>query len=157
MQHASRLLAALAAAALSVPLPAAPQAGKYDVVWNSPGASYKDSMPIGNGDIGLNIWTEPGGDIVFLIAKTDAWTEIGQRVKLGRVRVHVANSPFTGSSAFRQILRPQDGAIEIRGGASARALIWVDANAPVIRIEAAGLEPSNVEVSAELWRLAPRR
>jgi hypothetical protein len=139
VQHASSLLAAVAAAALSIPLLAAPKAGKYEVAWNSPGQSYQDSMPIGNGDIGLNVWTEPGGDIVFLIAKTDAWTENGQLVKLGRVRVHVANSPFTGGSAFRQILRPQNGVIEIRGAASARALIWVDANAPVIRIEASGL------------------
>ena len=60
---------------------------------------------------------------------TDAWTETGQLVKLGRVRVHVANSPFTGGAAFRQILRPGDGVIEIRGAASARALIWVDAKA----------------------------
>ncbi|HVW12083.1 MAG TPA: DUF5703 domain-containing protein [Bryobacteraceae bacterium] len=157
MQHSSRLLAAVAAAALSIPLSAAPKPGEYDVVWDSPGQSYKDSMPVGNGDIALNVWTEPGGDIVFLIGKTDAWTENGELVKLGRVRVHIAANPFTAGPAFRQILRPQEGVVEIRGAASARALIWVDANAPVIHVEASGLKPSDVQARAELWRLAPRR
>ena len=36
-----------------------------DVVWTEPGNSSADSMPLGNGDIGLNIWTEQNGDIVF--------------------------------------------------------------------------------------------
>ena len=46
-----------------------------DVVWDQPGRSSADSMPIGNGDIGLNVWTETNGDIVFYIGKTDAWSE----------------------------------------------------------------------------------
>ncbi len=31
------------------------------------------SMPLGNGDIGLNVWVDPGGDLLFYISKTDAW------------------------------------------------------------------------------------
>jgi len=37
-------------------------------------------MPLGNGDIGLNVWTEPGGDLLFYISKTDAW---GDQVEPG--------------------------------------------------------------------------
>ena len=29
----------------------------YNVVWSAPGGSSADSMPLGNGDIGLNVWT----------------------------------------------------------------------------------------------------
>ena len=129
----------------------------YSVTWNSPGNGYKDSMPIGNGDVGLNLWTEPNGDIVFLIAKTDAWTENGQLVKLGRVRLSIDTNPFKASPAFRQILQPKTGDIELRGESASVMRIWVDANAPVIHIEMRGSQPVRLKASAELWRTEPRR
>ena len=49
----------------------------YNVTWDSPGKTSSDSMPIGNGDIALNVWTEPNGDLVFYIAGSDAWSETG--------------------------------------------------------------------------------
>jgi hypothetical protein len=130
---------------------------EYEVVWNSPGKNYKDSMPIGNGDLGLNLWTEENGDIVFLIGKTDAWTENGQLVKLGRVRVRIDGSPFKAGSAFRQSLLPKQGAIEIRGEASSVLRAWVDANAPVMHLEFRGNKPVTMQAAAELWRTEPRR
>ena len=33
--------------------------GAYNVVWDSPSKDATGSMPIGNGDIGLNVWVEP--------------------------------------------------------------------------------------------------
>src|ERR1035438_6788956 len=58
-----------------------------DVAWDSLGTNETNSMQIGNGDIALNVWTEQNGDIVLLIAKSDAWSENGQLLKLGRGRV----------------------------------------------------------------------
>ncbi len=59
-----------------------------DVVWTTLGANEKDAMPLGNGDLAANVWTEANGDVVLLVAKADAWTETDTLVKLGRVRVH---------------------------------------------------------------------
>src|SRR5215469_9811693 len=59
-----------------------------DVTWTSLGKDENDSMPIGNGDFAANVWTEQNGDIVLLLAKADAWTEMGKLVKLGRLRIH---------------------------------------------------------------------
>ena len=42
------------------------------VVWDSPSADARGSMPLGNGDIALNAWVEPGGDLLFYIGKTDS-------------------------------------------------------------------------------------
>ena len=113
-------------------------------------------MPVGNGDLGLNLWTETNGDVVFLIGKTDAWTENGQLVKLGRVRVKLDPSPFTQSAAFRQILKPRDGEIEIRGEFNSVMRAWVDANAPVIHLEISSDKPIAMQAGAELWRTEPR-
>ena len=45
----------------------------YNVNWDTPGPTSMQSMPTGNGDIGLNIWVEANGDLCFFISKTDAW------------------------------------------------------------------------------------
>ena len=60
-----------------------------DVTWHFLGKNENDSMPLGNGDIALNVWTEQNGDILLLMAKSDAWSENGQLLKLGRVRVRL--------------------------------------------------------------------
>src|ERR1700754_781231 len=46
---------------------------RYNVRWDAPGPGSAQSMPLGNGDIGLNVWTEQNGDLLFYISKTDAW------------------------------------------------------------------------------------
>jgi alpha-L-fucosidase 2 len=64
-----------------------------DVTWNSLGKNENYSMPLGNGDVALNVWTETNGDLVLLAAKADAWSENGQLLKLGRVRVKLTPNP----------------------------------------------------------------
>jgi hypothetical protein len=44
----------------------------YDITWKELGTDENSSMPLGNGDIALNAWTEQNGDIVLLLAKGDA-------------------------------------------------------------------------------------
>ncbi len=60
-------------------------------------------MPIGNGDIGLNIWTESNGEVVLYIGETDAWNENGRLLKLGRVRLKLTPKPFENGE-FQQHL-----------------------------------------------------
>ncbi|WP_431209859.1 DUF5703 domain-containing protein [Puia sp. P3] len=59
---------------------AQPGLDSFNVVWTEPGPGPAESMPLGNGDIGLNLWVEPGGDLVFYISKTDAWGTRSNRV-----------------------------------------------------------------------------
>ena len=58
-----------------------------NVVWDSPSTNSSGSMPLGNGDIGVNAWVEENGDLVFFISKTDAWSDCGRLLKLGQVRL----------------------------------------------------------------------
>src|SRR5882724_4013334 len=105
-----------------------------DVTWTTLGTNENDSMPIGNGDLAANVWTEQNGDLVLLVAKADAWTELGKLVKLSRVRVKLSPNPFVGASNFTQVLELEKGAIEIKSGANA-VQVWIDANHPVIHVE----------------------
>lgn len=126
-----------------------------NVVWTTLGHDADDSMPIGNGDIGLNVWTEQNGDLVFLIGKTDAYTENGQLVKLGRVRVRLMPNPFVPPAAFRETLNLEQGEIDLQG-AGTTLRVWVDANHPVIHLEGHSAQPIQIQAHVELWRTQPR-
>jgi hypothetical protein len=108
-----------------------------NVVWDSPSKDSGGSMPLGNGDIGLNAWMEENGDLVFFISKTDSWTDSGRLVKLGQVRVKF-DPPLAVKESFRQELKLRDGALLIESkiqNSPFKIRLWVDANRPVIHIE----------------------
>lgn len=140
-------------------LGAAQQPGvpSYDVVWNTLGKDHRDSMPIGNGDIGVNAWTEANGDLVLLISKTDAFTENDQLVKIGRVRVRLTPNPFVNTSNFLQTLNVRKGLLTMTAGANTELRVWIDANHPVIHTEFHGAHPVTMTAGVELWRTEPRQ
>ena len=130
----------------------------YNVVWTTPSQNHTGSMPIGNGETGLNVWVEPNGDLVFLIARTDSWDENERLCKLGRVRVQF--TPSLAGSAFRQTLRLRQGLIEIVGGDEANpvtAHVWVDANQQVIHVTADSEQPFEARAALEIWRETERQ
>ena len=136
--------------------PAAPVTGSNfaagnDVTWTTLGTNENDSMPIGNGDLAANVWNEQNGDIVLLIAKSDSWTESGDLVKLGRVRVQLTPNPFAGSTNFTQVLKLENASVQIRSGANVLQ-VWVDANHPVLHLEAKLEHPATLQAELELWR-----
>jgi len=133
--------------------------GQYNVIWGTPSKDSSGSMPIGNGDIGLNVWVEEGGDLLFYISKTDAWSENARLLKLGMVRVKLSPNPFEKGMAFKQTLKLRQGEIEITAGPAERKVklrVWVDTNQQVIRVEAEGKQDFNLETHLEVWRKRER-
>lgn len=127
----------------------------YNVVWTSPSKDSSGSMPVGNGDTGLNVWVEESGDVVFYIGKSDAWSETARLLKLGRVRLRLNPNPFSAAQPFKQTLNLKTGEILIEGGkpgGEAKIAIWVDANNPVIRVEADTQKPTEIQAIYERWR-----
>lgn len=112
-------------------------------------------MPIGNGDLAANVWTERNGDVVLLISKADAWTELNKLVKLGRLRVQLTPNPFLGATDFRQSLSLNDATVEIRSGRNV-VQVWVDANSPVLHVLAHLDRPTTIRAAVELWRTKSR-
>jgi len=132
---------------------------QYNVVWDSPSQDALGSMPVGNGDIGLNVWVEESGDLLFYIGKSDAWSGNSRNVKLGRIRVQLSPNPFVNGVPFKQILDLLTGSIDIEAGEDdnlARLRLWVDANQPVIRVEVDSKKELDMKVSLEIWRTEKR-
>ena len=130
-----------------------------NVSWNVPGPTSAQSMPIGNGDIGLNVWVEPSGDLAFYISKTDAWNADVQGslglMKLGGVHLSMNPSPLVPGAPFLQVLKVHDGEIQIKEGSDDNGVllrVWVDANHPVIRVEMKSGQPVSVKVTQDDWR-----
>jgi hypothetical protein len=126
-------------------------AAQNDVTWHSLGVNQNDSMPLGNGSLGANVWTTQNGDLVLLISSPDAWTETGKLVKLNRVRIHLTPNPFVNNPDFAQTLHLENSSIQLRAGANTMR-IWIDANHPAIHIQAHTVHPVAVRVSLETWR-----
>src|SRR5947209_18267360 len=104
---------------------------QYNVVWTSPSKDSSGSMPLGNGEVGINAWVEPSGDLVFYISKTDAWSETARLLKLGRVRVRLFPNALASGENFRQTLKLSTGEMIVSGGKADNAVnisLWVDAN-----------------------------
>jgi len=127
----------------------------YNVVWDSPSPGFHGSMPLGNGDVGLNAWVQENGDLHFYIGKTDSWGDNARLLKVGKIRVRITPDPWQEGRDFRQCLSLAEGAIHIRYGKSEKALtlkLWVDAFHPVIHVDAQGESTFALTASVELWR-----
>ena len=100
------LLSATIAIGLSAAAFAEDPLSQYNVVWTTPSQDSHGSMPLGNGDVGINAWVEPSGDLVFYVSKTDGhyaknsvthtatetnpWWEVdlGQTLDIEKIKVH---------------------------------------------------------------------
>ena len=131
----------------------------YNVIWESPSLNSLGSMPIGNGDIGMNVWVEPDSGLFIYLSKTDSWSENGQLLKLGKIHISLDPNPFAKGLPFRQELRLTDGEIVIRAGkagSETEITVRVDANHPVAEIEVNSKKPVTVKASLEPWRTSRR-
>ncbi len=146
------MLAGLLAGTLCM---AADELDRSNVVWESPSKDSLGSMPLGNGDIGLNVWCEENGDLLFYISKVDAHMSYNTLPKMGRVRIHLTPNPFAAGQPFRQELVLRDGAIVISAGKGQEKVLlrlWVDANHPCIHVSGEGAAPLEAQVSLESVR-----
>ncbi len=82
---------------------------QYNVVWTTPSDDSFGSMPLGNGDIGLNVWVEKNGDLLFYISKVDAFDAGHLLPKLGRIRIKT--EPALSVEKFKQTLSLIDASI----------------------------------------------
>ena len=122
---------------------------KYNVVWNTPSDDSFGSMPLGNGDIGLNVWVEKSGDLLFYISKVDAFDAGHLLPKLGRIRIKT--EPALTVEKFKQTLSLVDASVIIEAG-DLKFKVWVDANQSLIRLEGSSLTPRTATISIESLR-----
>ncbi len=134
---------------------------KYNVIWNSQSRNSSESMPVGGGDMGCNVWVE-NGDLLFYMQRSGCFNEVGEYVKLGRVRVKLSPNPFEEENKFRQELIVKDGYCEIKAGGKndadfeVKLKFHVDVFQPVIHLDIESKKPLSARIAYESWRTADR-
>ena len=58
------------------------------------------SLPLGNGDIGTNVWLSPDGNIHLLISKTDSWSELYRLLKPAHIVLSMKPCHFVNGADF---------------------------------------------------------
>lgn len=119
-------------------------------VWNGVSKNSSESMPVGGGDIGMNVWAE-SGDILFYLSRTGSYDENNTLLKQGRFRVRLTPNIFYGDSDFVQTLHLNDGYMTLEGKRG-KVTIWVDVFKPVVHVEAESEGLSSIRVFYENWR-----
>ena len=130
----------------------------YDLVWRTPSADASGSMPIGNGEVGCNVWCEPDGRVCFYVSRTDSFSESSRLLKLGKVTIH-ARRPVDGEP-FEQRLCLREGCIRVAWGAGERRValeLFVDAGADVIRVVGESARDEQLVLEGETWRTQEKR
>ena len=128
---------------------------RFDCIDPAPGRDEADSVPMGNGNTGINLWVEEGGDLRFYLARNDALSEMHRLVKLGRVRISISPNPFARGEPYQQALRLRRGICEITAGAPGRQTriqVLVDAGAQIVRLRGDSDHPVTVTATLENWR-----
>lgn len=129
----------------------------YDVIWNIQSKNSSESMPLGGGDIGLNVWVE-NGDLLFYISRSGSFDENNTLLKTGRVRIHFPKNNL--KDHFYQTLNLKQGNCTIYGeqlGIKSNIKIWVDVFKPVIHIEIQHSRATEMQVAFETWRFTDRQ
>ena len=125
---------------------------EYNVVYQESGKDHFDAMPTGNGDIGINVWTENEHDIIILIAKNDSWEESSILCKVGKLRLTIPSEvPLQKDENFVQTLHLEESKISIVTS-EYRFDIWVDANEAVIHIDGESSLAKKIQVNLDWYR-----
>lgn len=122
----------------------------YNQIWTTQSNNSSESMPLGGGDIGLNVWVEKG-DLYFYFSRSGTFDEHNTLLKLGRVKVSLTPNPFTDNEGFHQELVLKDGCILV-GQNDAKIKLWVDVFKPIIHLDLESENPLTMTASYESWR-----
>ena len=130
----------------------------YDVVWRTPCSGPEQSMPIGNGEVGCNVWCTADGVVHGYVARTDSFSEASRLLKLGEFVLH------TGARGaelfFEQRLCLREGCVRVTlGERQARVVVtvFVDSEQDVVHLAVDDPNGSNPRLYLRSWRTAERR
>ena len=117
---------------------------RYDYRFRGLMSSGEQSIPVGNGEIGANVWVEEDG-LHLLLSRVDSFSEQYRLLKTGHLLVRMNPNPF--GPAMETWLRLWDGCLVIGGEGGAAITVFADANYPVYSV---GFEfPMDTEVVLE--------
>lgn len=132
-----------------------------DVVWTRPARDSRDSLPIGNGHWGGNVWVEQDGRIGILVGANDSWSGNGRLLKVARILLQVDAEIDLRDQLVKLSwsLDLQTATVTVAvdsAGVRWRASVWIDAHHDVLVAEIAAPESVPVYAWSKPWRTEQR-
>jgi len=122
-----------------------------DLIWKTQSKNSSESMPVGGGSVGMNVWVEDN-DILFYVCRSGSFDENNTLLKLGRFRIRLNQGGKAQVGDFvHQRLCLNEGYCEVKF-TDATITIWADVFTPIINIDITGSRNIAPEVSYETWR-----
>ena len=134
---------------------------RASLVWTTPAAGVTESMPLGNGRLGVNVWADKTDTVWLLLSHVDALDENTNLDKLGRVAVREVRAAKreeaqSGASAqpFRQQMYLGNGSVHVDLPSGLSLDVWVDASADAVRVASRRADGAahKLEATLEVWR-----
>lgn len=130
----------------------------YDVVWRTPCSGPEQSMPIGNGEVGCNVWCTADGVVHGYVARTDSFSEASRLLKLGEFALHTGSRG--GELFFEQRLCLREGCVRVTlGQPEDRTVVtvFVDSEQDVVHLAVDDPQGANPNLYLHSWRKEARR
>ncbi|MFP6872284.1 MAG: DUF5703 domain-containing protein [Verrucomicrobiales bacterium] len=113
-----------------------------NVIWKTPCAGEEQAMPLGNGKILANVWTEQNGDIRVTLARIEK--PGGKATRLGGARFRLDPPLDTSETSLRQSLLFKYGEVVVNGATQPSRPVcsfFVDANRDVLHFQLRASKP----------------
>ncbi|MBO9619231.1 MAG: hypothetical protein J7539_09375 [Niabella sp.] len=124
----------------------------FNLHFTTQGNGSEASMILGNGDITVNAWVDRHDhNLYFYIGKSDTHNDQDQLYKVGKVRVSFSPNILVEDHEYAETFRIADATYRIKTK-YAILTMRVDANNPVILLEAKTTIPAKMTVTAQLMR-----
>ncbi|RKF19768.1 hypothetical protein DBZ36_04740 [Alginatibacterium sediminis] len=128
---------------------------QQSLIWETPSQNSQDSMPIGGGGIGLNVWFE-NGELLVYFQQSGNFDEHNGFPKQGRLRISNTTSDWAELTSFKQELNSQKATIQIsivdQEEVKTDFLVWVNTSHSVYHIEYSSSKEQLLSVAYESWR-----
>eukprot|EP00659_Diplonema_papillatum_P015320 gene15320-23416_t len=100
----------------------------YNVVWKQLlpelNSTWINTMPIGNGIVAANVWTDGASRLSLLLASQEAWNEASQMIKVGLVNITFPNPGV--QAGFLQTMDVGAAAVNITLVTGVTLSVWID-------------------------------
>ena len=127
----------------------------FDFRYSGRMSGAMQSLPIGSGVMGANVWLGEDGGLRLLISRTDAWSELARLLKTAEIAIYGGIRGVAGGKAgadFR--LDIENGVLYISGGFG-RYTVYAQDGEPVIRVKAELSAPAGIRAEILNYRCEP--
>lgn len=133
----------------------AQQVKDFNLRFSEPGEDSWSSMPLGNGEISSQVWTDKEGKIQFYLGTTDSRDAMDNLLKVGKLTIQFEPNIIATGANYSEELLLNEGVFRIKNKL-ADIRFRVDANHPEIIISGSSAVAVKIKVTNNIWRTETR-